>query len=185
MKAFTRYGRSLLTPVAGALLVFIGCVTPGGSSTAGDESMMQAFRDYKAAWNSHNVKALVAFYGKHGTLNNPGTGKMPPQATAQWLQGFFTAIPDFHVRVVSADPISNNMLAEQWVISGTWKNPFPGGPLAGKKPTGKSFRVPGATFLKWQGDHIVSDTQYYDLMAFLTQIGAVPPPGQSPQASTK
>jgi predicted ester cyclase len=185
MKAFTRFGRSLLAPMAGGLLVFIGCVTPGGSSTAADTSMMQAFHEYKAAWNSHDVQALMAFYGQQGTLNNPGTGKMPPQATARWLQGLFTAIPDFKVKVISADPIGNHMLAEQWVISGTWEKPFPDGPLAGKKPTGKSFTVPGATFLKWHGDKIVSDTQYFDQMAFLTQIGVIPPPGQKPQASAK
>lgn len=181
MKPFTtRITRSVLTTAVGGLLVIIGCATPGGPSAAADTSMMQAFQEYKAAWNNHDVQALVAFYGNRGTLSNPGTGKMPPQATAQWLKGFFTAIPDFKVRVVSANPISNRMLAEQWVISGTWKNPFPGGPLKGKQPTGKSFTVPGATFLTWQGDQIVSDTQYYDQMAFLTQIGAIPPPSAKP-----
>jgi steroid delta-isomerase-like uncharacterized protein len=185
MKSVSTLTRSQLSPFVGCLLVLIGWVIPGGSSTAADTSMMQAFHEYKAAWNSHDVQALMAFYGKNGTLNNPGTGKISGQAIAQWLGGFFTAIPDFKVKVVSADPVSNHMLAEQWVISGTWEKPFPGGPLAGKKPTGKSFTVPGATFLKWQNDKIVSDTQYYDQMAFLTQIGVIPPPGQKPQASAK
>jgi hypothetical protein len=109
MKAFTRFGGSLLTPVAVALLVFIGCITPGGSSTAGDDSMMQAFQEYKTAWNSHDVKALVAFYGKNGTLNDPGAGKLSGRALANWLQGLFAAIPNFKVRLVSADPIGNHI----------------------------------------------------------------------------
>jgi hypothetical protein len=185
MKAYTRFRRGLLTLMASGQLVLIGCVMPSGSLSAADTSMMQAFREYKAAWNSHDVRDIVAFHGKNGTLGNPGTGKMPPRATTQWLRGLFTAISDFHVRGVSADPISNHMLAEQWVISGTWKKPFPNGPLAGKKPTGKSFTVPGATFFKWQGDKIVSETQYYDQMAFLTQLGVIPSPSAKPQSSAK
>jgi hypothetical protein len=59
------------------------------------------------------------------------------------LQGLFTAIPNFHVKVVSAGASGDNTLAVQWVITGTWKKPFPSSSLAGKKPTGKSFDVPG------------------------------------------
>lgn len=181
----TARSNSTRSLIAASVLTLIGCAMPGGSSIAEDVSMMEAFREYKAAWNSHDVQALAAFYGKTGTLNNPGTGEMSGPAIAEWLQAFFAGIPDFKVRVVSADPIGDQELAEQWVIKGTWSKPFPAGPLAGKKPTGQSFTVPGASFFKWDGDKIVSDVQYYDQMAFLTQIGVIPPPEQRGQASAK
>jgi steroid delta-isomerase-like uncharacterized protein len=171
--------------VAGGLLALVVCVTPAGSLVAGEESMMDAFQKYKAAWISQDVDAIVAFYGEDGTYTNPGTGKISSKAFAQWVGGLFTAIPDFKVQVVSADPIDENTLAEQWVITGTWKKPFPGGPLAGKKPTGKSFKVSGAEFQEWDDRELESVNAYYDQMTFLTQLGVIPPPGQKPQPSGK
>lgn len=174
---------SLSAPIAGGLLVLIGCATPGGSSTAADDSMMDAFQEYKTAWNNHDVPTLVDFYGKNGMYTNPGTGKLSGKAFGQWAGALFTAIPNFKVKVVSADPVDADTLAEQWVMTGTWSKPFPGGPLAGAKPSGKSFTVPGASFIDWNGGKIVSDNTYYDQMAFLTQLGVIPAPEQSPQAN--
>lgn len=180
MKTGLMFTRSLLAPVVGGLLVLIS-----GVSTAADSSMMQSFRDYKAAWNSHDMQALGAYYAKDATYTDPGTGKLSGPAIADAVQGLFTAIPDFKVQAVSADPISEDTLAEQWVITGTWTKPFPAGPLAGAKPTGKSFTVPGASFLKWRDGKIQSSIHYYDQMAFLTQIGVIPPPGENPPASAR
>jgi steroid delta-isomerase-like uncharacterized protein len=145
---------------------------------------MAAFHGYKAAWNNHDVPKLVS-YLENGTYTNPGTGLMSGKPFAQWLGGLFTAIPDFRVKVVSAEWVDADTLAEQWVMTGTWTESFPGGPLAGAPPTGKSFKVPGASFIDWNGDQIESDTVYYDQMSFLTQIGVIPPPGQNPQSSAR
>jgi steroid delta-isomerase-like uncharacterized protein len=185
MKTESTLIASLLAPVAGSLLLLAGCAAAGGSSTAADDSMMQAYEQYKAAWSNHDVPTLVDFHGKSGTYTDPGAGKLSGQAFGQWVGALFTAIPDFKVQLVSADPVDADTLAEQWVITGTWTKPFPGGPLAGAKPSGKSFTVPGASFIDWNGTKIVSENTYYDQMAFLTQIGVIPPPGQSPQASAE
>lgn len=187
MKAKTRYNslHPIMTVALAGALMIVGCAAPGGPLRAADDSMMDSFQEYKNAWNSHDVNALVAFYAEDGTYTNPGTGKISGEAFAQWVGGLFTAIPDFKVQVVSADPIDEDSLAEQWVITGTWKKPFPGGPLVGKKPTGKSFRVPGAEFQEWDEGKLESVNAYYDQMTFLTQLGVIPPPEQSPQASAK
>jgi len=36
--------------------------------------------------------------------------------------------------------------------------------------------VPGAEFQQWHDGKLVSVDAYYDQMAFLTQIGVIPPP---------
>jgi predicted ester cyclase len=79
--------------------------------------------------------------------------------------------------------VDEDTLAEQWVITGTWKKPFPAGPLAGVPPTGKAFSVPGASFLEWSDGKIQSSVHYYDQMALLTQIGVIPPPEQRANTS--
>lgn len=183
MKIIPTFTRSLLTSMAGGLLVLVGWTAPS-SATAGDD-MMQAFEQYKNAWNSHDLEALAAYYGKGATYTDPGAGKVSGPAIIQTIGGLFTAFPDFKVKVVSADPVDADTLAEQWVVTGTWKKPFPGGPLAGAKPSGKSFTVPGASFLEWNDGKIESSIQYYDQMSLLTQIGVIPPPGENPQASAR
>lgn len=177
--------RKLFPLLAGCVLVVTGCASLGGSSAA-DSAMMKAYSDYKDAWNRHDVEAITSYYALGGTLTNPAAGgEVSGPALTGWLQATFAAIPDFKVKVIEAAPVDAQHMVEQWVISGTWTNPFPGGPLAGALPTGKSFHVPGAGFFRWDGGKIVSATHYFDQMALLTQIGVIPSPGESPQASAR
>lgn len=89
--------------------------------------------------------------------------------------GLFTGIPDFKVQTVSNDMVDESRMAEQWVISGTWTKPFPGGPLAARSLREKSFTVPGASLYEWENGKIKKYDAYYDQMPFLTQIGVIPP----------
>ena len=54
-----------------------------------------------------------------------------------------------------------------------WQGDFPGGPLAGKPASGKSFVLPGSGFVEIRDGKIVRATHYFDQLAFLTQIGAI------------
>lgn len=158
----------------------------GVADDTGGASMIGDYKDYKAAWNRHDVPALMVYFGEHGTLDNPNAGgPVSGEALGGWLQATFSAIPDFQVRSVSADTVDADTLVDRWVITGTWTQPFPGGPLAGAQPTGKSFSVPGASFYDWKDSKIVAGTQYFNQMELLTEMGVIPPPGENPQASAK
>jgi steroid delta-isomerase-like uncharacterized protein len=135
---------------------------------------MKTYASLKTAWNSHDAGAIAAAFHPSGVYSNPAAGSpLTGAAIAGYTQGLFTAIPDFKVDVVSVAPVNDHVLAEQWVIKGTWTKAFPGGPLAGVPPTGKSFAVPGAGFLDIKDGKIMSDTIYFDQMSFLTQIGVI------------
>lgn len=164
-----------------------GCASTGGTGGAvGKQSVLSAYDGYKEAWNSHDVKALVGYFGSTGSLSNPGAGPEPVsgQALAGWLGALFTAVPNFRIDVVDHDVLGKDKVVDQWVMSGTWTQPFPGGPLQGAKPTGKSFRVRGAGFYDWQNG-AVRGVHYFDQMSFLTQIGVIPPPGGAPLANAQ
>jgi steroid delta-isomerase-like uncharacterized protein len=172
----------LISYLAGLALLAVGafalsgCSTPGSSSplTADSErAMMKALKSYEVAWNRHDVAGVVAYFQPNGTYIHPGAGRLSGPALTAWLQGLFAAIPDFKVDGVSANPAGDRMIASQWVIKGTWTQPFPSGPLAGAKPTGKSFAVPGASFYEWKDGKFASETTYFDQLAFLSQIGAI------------
>jgi predicted ester cyclase len=180
---------SLIRPLVAACAVCAllgGCASTGGTGGAAEkQSLLSALDGYKQAWNRHDVNALMGYFGSTGTLSSPGAGPDPVSGAAleRWLRAFFTGIPDFRVEVVSLDVLNEHRVVDQWVISGTWTQPFPSGPLQGAKPTGKPFRVPGAGFYDWQNGRLVKAVNYLDNMAFLTQIGAVTPPGATPLAT--
>ncbi|MGQ0657764.1 MAG: ester cyclase [Chromatiales bacterium] len=179
MNTSSLFTRSLFVLFAVGLLAASGCATQGGSTGAGAGSIAQSHKAYKEAWDRHDVGAIVAQYGQSGTLDTPATGgKVQGEALAQWLGALFTAIPDLHVDILSSN-VSGDTLREEWVIKGTWTQPFPGGPLAGAKPSGRSFTVPGSGFYRYQDNRIVAGRHYFDNMSFLTQLGVIPPPGQS------
>jgi predicted ester cyclase len=134
--------------------------------------MMKTMKSYELAWNRHDVARVVAYFQPNGTYINPVAGRLSGPAMTGWLQGLFAAIPDFKVETVSANPLGDRMIVSQWVIKGTWTQPFPSGPLAGAKPTGKSFTVAGASFYEWKDGNFSSETANFDQLAFLTQIGA-------------
>jgi predicted ester cyclase len=182
---------SLIRPLIAACAVCAlmgGCANTGGTGGAAEkQSMVSALDGYKQAWNRHDVNALMGYFGSTGSLSSPGAGPDPVsgEALERWFGALFAAMPDFRVEVVSLDVVGEHRVVDQWVISGTWTQPFPAGPMKGAKPTGKPFKVPGAGFYDWQSDHIVKGVHYLDNMSFLAQIGVVPPPGATPLANVK
>jgi steroid delta-isomerase-like uncharacterized protein len=176
MKTISRFATYLAPLLAAGVLALSGCSTPGSSTSVtadSDRAMMKAFESYKAAWNRHDVAGLTAYFQPNGVYISPEAGRLSGPALSSWLQGLFAGIPDFKVESVSANPVGDRMIASQWVIKGTWTQPFPGGPLAGAKPTGKSFAVPGASFYEWKDGKIALETAYFDQMALLVQIGVI------------
>jgi steroid delta-isomerase-like uncharacterized protein len=168
---------AVLLGIAGGVSLMTGCATSAGHAASADNGpMMSTYAGFKAAWNGHDPNALAAQFAPGGTLSSPTAGPQPISggaAIAGYTGAIFTAIPDFRVDVVRATPLNETTVADQWGIKGTWTQAFPGGPLAGMPPTGKSFVVPGASFINIENGKVRSDTQYFDQMAFLTQIGVI------------
>ena len=153
-----------------------GCATSGGAmsgaeiqSKPGILVIHQASTD---AWNRHDVAAVINTFGETGTYQSPQTNKpISGSSFRGLLQNIFTAIPDWHVEVVSTSVISETTLVEQWVATGTWTKPFPSGPLAGMAPTGKSFKIDGAEFVEIQNGKIQSAVLYFDQLSLRQQMG--------------
>ena len=135
-------------------------------------ALMQMYGSFKAAWNNHDATGVAGYFAPDGTYTTPTTGgPISGPAIAGFTGALFAAIPDFHIELISAHPIDSTTIAERWVVKGTWTQPFPGGPLQGVPPTGKSFTLPGAGYLVVANGKIRSDTSYFDQMAFLGQLG--------------
>jgi steroid delta-isomerase-like uncharacterized protein len=161
-----------------ASIAVTGCATQrssGAMEPPGQAKMLQSYNAFKDAWNMRDPAAVASFFHENGTYMSPAVGEpVSGPAFTAYLQSLFTGAPDFRVEGVSVGQLDDNRLADQWVASGTWTQPFTHGPLAGLPPTGKSFRFPGSGFLTYKDGKLESVVHYFDNLAFLTQIGVVP-----------
>lgn len=128
------------------------------------------------AWQTRDADKLASLYAQSSaTFASPGAGgQLGAQDFKSYAQALFVAVPDFKLTIKQSGPIGKNALFDQWEVSGTWTQPFPGGPLAGMPPSGRSFVLPGTSVHQTQNGQLVSTVQYYDNLSFLQQIGAIP-----------
>jgi steroid delta-isomerase-like uncharacterized protein len=88
-------------------------------------------------------------------------------AFKQLLTDAYTAIPDFTVTLDSG-LVSGDLAAAEYVISGTQS-----GDLPYLTATGKSFTLRAASIFTVTDGKIQRESRYYNMLSFLTQLGAV------------
>jgi SnoaL-like polyketide cyclase len=91
-------------------------------------------RRYHDTWNNHDADALVACFTKDGTYCSPDTPPIGGEALASFVEGVWTAVPDFSVEMLNGGEIEPGVVAHHWVVRGTDAvRPD------GSKPTGRAF----------------------------------------------
>jgi len=122
---------------------------------------------YIEAWNQRDPGKIVATFADGGTYTDPASGgTLAGEAIGQYASGLFAAFPDLSFEVVSAGPVSENMVAAQWLMRGANT-----GSLSGAPPTGRKVAMPGADFITVEGDKIRSVRGYFDMKSFGEQLG--------------
>jgi steroid delta-isomerase-like uncharacterized protein len=129
------------------------------------------------AFNRKDLPGLMALYAEQCTnaqphLPTPVVGK---QAVAEDLGGFFSAFPDGHMDAPTV-LVQGDTVAMEWNFTGTHQGPLvgPGGTIP---PTGRTLRITGAEFTRHDAEGLIVDERgYFDLVSFMTQLGALPAP---------
>ena len=87
----------------------------------------------------------------------------------EFFRATMTAIPDLETTVarIVAD---GSRAAVEWRMSGT----FNGGPFEGIDPNGRHVELRGFDLFEVEDGEIVSNTAYWDGMAFARQVGMMP-----------
>jgi steroid delta-isomerase-like uncharacterized protein len=95
-----------------------------------------------------------------------------PAEIIQALQGWKQAMPDVKASVTNALASGNTALLEV-VWEGTHTGPLqsPGGTIPA---SGKRQRTPSAFIFEIEGDKVKESRNYFDMVTFLQQIGAMP-----------
>ncbi len=85
-----------------------------------------------------------------------------------FIDGIFAAFPDFHIDLRS-QYVAGERGAMEWVMRGTHHGDLPGVPA-----THKAFSIRGATIVEFDHEKIRRNSDYWDVSAFLKQVGLMP-----------
>jgi steroid delta-isomerase-like uncharacterized protein len=129
-----------------------------------------ALQEWAAAWSAGDADRLAAIFTggcvyEDGTMGVLTRGKAELKAFAD---GIFAAIPDFAVEL-SSRFTAGPWAGMEWTMSGTHRGDLPGLPA-----TGKPFTLRGASILELSSGQLARCTDYWDMVSFLKQIGAMP-----------
>jgi predicted ester cyclase len=94
-------------------------------------------------------------------------------AIREFVGGIHASFTDWHHDVMLE--ATGDVVAVEGTWSGTHTAPMPT-PQGEVAPTGKRASLPFAGIVRLEGDRIASIHNYFDLMAFMGQLGVLPEP---------
>jgi steroid delta-isomerase-like uncharacterized protein len=127
-----------------------------------------------AAINAHDSKKFSELFAPDATLTVYGFGESKGrEAIAGEIQRAFDAFPDFKIAVTKVF-VKNDVLAQEWVITGTNKGEF-----NGAKPTNKAIGARGATVLTFTPEGLIkTEHRYFDSSTISSQLGMMKAPAR-------
>lgn len=127
------------------------------------------FKDYAAAWNSHDVEKVAGFFTEDGVHEDVAVGSVfhGKNELKAGISPLFAACPDFKLELKSVFGTAD-WVAQEWVMTGTQTGAFSG---LGIPATGKSFSIRGASITKLREGRIARNTDYWNLISMLQQLG--------------
>jgi ketosteroid isomerase-like protein len=134
-----------------------------------ESSAIEVARRYHETWNDRDADALTACFTEDGIFCNPDTYPgINGEALAAHVKTVWAAVPDLHLELLDAGEIKPNLVAHHWALTGTVAVPDPDG----GEPTGRPISFKGASFVKVDGNKIVSDYVYFDRKRIDEQLAA-------------
>ena len=127
---------------------------------------------YLAAWNAHDSAAVARHMADDAIYEDVALGRVlhGPSEVASFVEEATRSSSDFRFEVVSLFTAGTDY-ANEWVMVGTNDREVRGVP-----PTGRSFRVRGASIGKLDASGWIAENRdYYNLAELLTQLGISPP----------
>lgn len=109
--------------------------------------------------------------------SDSGQGECGPESARQLAAAFRSAFPDLHTTFDDA-VAEGDKVAYRWTASGTHE-----GELMGIPPTGNRMTITGTAIARISGGKIEEGWQNFDALGRMQQLGVIPSPEQSEEAS--
>jgi hypothetical protein len=147
---------------------------------------------YMRAWSDSNGVPDAAIKFFHPTKvkyfdASVGKTKEGLDEASAVVRNFMIAAKDVKWRrdMTKAPVVQGDTVVYQWTFCGTNTGEI----LPKVKPSGKRFRFSGVTIMRFEGDLITEQSDFYDALGFFSQLGytaptpeATPPPETTPAA---
>jgi len=125
--------------------------------------------DHFKAINNHDIKAVASTYAPEAQVFSPNWegAKIGQDSVAEVYHRYFKSTPDLTYKVANTINACNIVTVE-YSFSGTLNNPEAGTPDYMK---GKKYTLHGCAIFTLKNNKIVKETDYFDQVAFLKQVG--------------
>ena len=122
------------------------------------------------SWSAHDVDKLLPLFTEDCIYEDVSFGMVNrgKRELRAFADGMLAAFPDLRVDLKSHF-VAGPWAAMEWVMSGTHEGDLPGMPATHKK-----FSLRGATVAELDEARIKRLSDYFDLTAFLKQLGLMP-----------
>jgi steroid delta-isomerase-like uncharacterized protein len=138
-------------------------------------------RSYFDAIARRDVEGMLEHWKDDGVVDLVPLGILRGRdEIAAFFTELFTAVPDMETTVMRV-AASEHDVAIEWRMSGN----FTGGPFQGVEPNGRSIELRGVDMIEIADGKNVSNTAYYDGMAFARAVGLLPPQDSGAERAIK
>ncbi len=128
-------------------------------------------------WNQKNLSAADELMAADVVIHMPTGEVVDLDGLKEFAEMWRGSFPDCHSTFEELIA-EGDRVAERWTGRGTHQ-----GELLGIPPTGKRVEVPGSVFYRIVNGKIVVFRGQLDMMSLMQQIGAIPAPEQTEEAS--
>ena len=137
-----------------------------------DGSALQEFIDrYNAAWNDHDVDAIVSMHTDDSVFENHTTGdvNIGKEAIARAITGIFGVFPDLSFEARS-QYVRNDLVVQEWTARGTHQGAMSRSGMT-IEPTGHAVEYRGMDIIPIRNGLVARKDVYSDGVTLLRQLG--------------
>ena len=144
-----------------------------------EEENKASFRRYlEQAWNQSNLEVVDEIFDRYVSHQPDGSVlERGPEDVKRFMGEFRSAFPDFHSTI--EDQIAEgDKVVTRWRMRGTHRGEF-----RGIAPTGKDLDITGIGIFRFSDGKVVESWDNFDQLGMMRQLGVIPAPEQSEEAS--
>jgi steroid delta-isomerase-like uncharacterized protein len=137
-----------------------------------DGPELQEFIDrYNAAWNGHDVDAIVSMHTEDSVFENHVTGdvNVGREAIGRAIGGIFGVFPDLSFETRRAY-LREDLVVQEWTASATHVKQLSRGEIVAE-PSGKRIEWNGMDVIPFERGKVKRKDVYSDSVSILRQVG--------------
>jgi steroid delta-isomerase-like uncharacterized protein len=137
-----------------------------------DGPELQDFIDgYNAAWNDHDVEAIVSMHAEDSVFENHVTGdvNVGREQIGRAISGIFAVFPDLSFETRRAY-VREDLVVQEWTARGTHEGTMTRSGIE-IPPTGRKVEYKGMDVIPIRGGLVARKDVYSDSVTLLRQLG--------------